>query len=92
VRHFTRSLANPQFNTEAMRRALPRAGIAYGTIQALGGRRGRSKEIYPKRNAGRKNATGVPTRLPAISLFCKSPSSNPASGARNETNHDVSHA
>lgn len=57
VRHFTRSRANPQFNAARLSRALPHAGIAYTTMQALGGRRGRSKDADPKRNAGWTNAS-----------------------------------
>jgi uncharacterized protein (DUF488 family) len=56
IRHFTRSRANPQFNAAALRRKLHRDGIAYVTLHALGGRRGRSKEADPMRNAGWTNA------------------------------------
>lgn len=56
IRHFTRSRANPQFNAAALRRKLPRASIAYAEMPALGGRRGRSKEADPSRNAGWSNA------------------------------------
>ena len=56
IRHFTRSRANPQFNEAALRRKLPRDGIAYVTMPALGGRRGRSKDVDPARNAGWTNA------------------------------------
>ncbi|HEX5063337.1 MAG TPA: DUF488 domain-containing protein [Kofleriaceae bacterium] len=52
IRHFTRSRANPQFNAASLRRRLPRAGIAYVTLPALGGRRGRAKDVDPDRNAG----------------------------------------
>lgn len=52
IRHFTRSRANPQFNATALRRKLPRAGIAYVEMPTLGGRRGRSKTVPPERNAG----------------------------------------
>lgn len=55
IRHFTRSRANPQFNAAALRRKLPRDGIAYITMPALGGRRGRSKDADPERNAGWTN-------------------------------------
>lgn len=52
IRHFTRSRTNPQFNGASLRRRLPRAGIRYVTMPALGGRRGRSKTAPPSRNAG----------------------------------------
>jgi uncharacterized protein (DUF488 family) len=52
VRHFTRSRANPQFNAAALRRKLPRDGIAYVEMPGLGGRRGRANDIVPARNAG----------------------------------------
>jgi uncharacterized protein (DUF488 family) len=52
IRSITRSRANPQFNASSLRRRLPRAGIAYVTIPALGGRRSRSKLVDPARNAG----------------------------------------
>lgn len=52
IRHFTRSRANPQFNGAVLRRKLPRDGIAYVEMPALGGRRGRAKDVDPERNAG----------------------------------------
>jgi uncharacterized protein (DUF488 family) len=52
IRHFTRSRANPQFNAAALSRKLPRKGIAYVELPALGGRRGRAKDVDPERNAG----------------------------------------
>lgn len=52
IRHFTRSRANPQFNAAALRRKLPRSGIGYVELPALGGRRGRDKDAAPDRNAG----------------------------------------
>jgi uncharacterized protein (DUF488 family) len=52
IRHFTRSRANPQFNAAPLRRALAKHGIAYEHVQALGGRRSRSKLVDPTRNAG----------------------------------------
>ena len=57
IRHFTRSRANPQFNAAALRRRLPRLGIAYVVMPDLGGRRGRTKSIDPARNAGWTNAS-----------------------------------
>ena len=55
IRHFTRSRANPQFNAAALRRKFPRRDIAYVAIAALGGRRGRSADAEPTRNAGWEN-------------------------------------
>lgn len=52
IRHFTRSRANPQFNAAVLRRTLPRLGLGYLEMPALGGRRGRSKTADPERNAG----------------------------------------
>ena len=57
IRHFTRSRANPQFNAASLRRKLPRDGIEYVTLPALGGRRGRAKDVDPDRNAGWTNAS-----------------------------------
>jgi uncharacterized protein (DUF488 family) len=56
IRHFTRSRANPQFNATALRRKLPRDGITYVEMSALGGRRGKAKDIDAERNAGWQNA------------------------------------
>ena len=52
IRHFARSRANPQFNAVTLRRKLPRAGIGYVPLHALGGRRGRAKDVDPERNTG----------------------------------------
>jgi uncharacterized protein (DUF488 family) len=52
IRSITRSRANPQFNAASLRRRLPRAGITYVHIPALGGRRSRSRDASPERNAG----------------------------------------
>jgi uncharacterized protein (DUF488 family) len=49
IRHFTRSRANPQFNAATLRRKLP---LAYATLPALGGRRGRDPDADAERNAG----------------------------------------
>ena len=57
IRHFTRSRANPQFNAAVLTRKLPRDGIAYEAMHALGGRRGRSKDADPARNGGWTNAS-----------------------------------
>ena len=56
-RHFTRSRANPQFNATALKRKLPKSGIAYVELRALGGRRPRAKHVAPARNAGWQNAS-----------------------------------
>lgn len=56
IRHFTRSRSNPQFNAAALRRRLPKRGISYTSIVALGGRRGRAQDAEPERNAGWTNA------------------------------------
>jgi uncharacterized protein (DUF488 family) len=52
IRTITRSRANPQFNAASLRRRLPRKGITYVMLPELGGRRGRSREVAPERNAG----------------------------------------
>ena len=57
IRHFTRSRANPQFNAAALRRRLPRHGIAYVHMPELGGRRGRAPDVDPERNAGWTNTS-----------------------------------
>jgi uncharacterized protein (DUF488 family) len=57
IRHFTRSRANPQFNATALRKKLPKSGIAYVKLRALGGRRRRAKDVDPARNAGWQNAS-----------------------------------
>jgi uncharacterized protein (DUF488 family) len=57
IRHFTRSRANPQFNASSLRRRLPSRGIEYVAMSALGGRRGRAKDVDPSRNAGWHNAS-----------------------------------
>jgi uncharacterized protein (DUF488 family) len=57
IRHFTRSRANPQFNAAALKKKLPRDGIAYVTAPALGGRRGKAKDVDVARNAGWQNAS-----------------------------------
>ena len=57
IRHFTRSRVNQQFNAAVLRRKQPRDEIAYVTMPALGGRRGKAKDIDPERNAGWENAS-----------------------------------
>ncbi len=52
IRTITRSRANPQFDRARLARRLPRAGIRYRVLPALGGRRPRSKTADPARNAG----------------------------------------
>jgi uncharacterized protein (DUF488 family) len=52
VRHFPRSRAQPQFNLETFPDALARAGIRYTHLEALGGRRPKSRAIAPDVNAG----------------------------------------
>ena len=54
--HFTRSRANPQFNAKVVRRRLAEDRITYIVMPDLGGRRGRSKEADPERNAGWNHA------------------------------------
>lgn len=44
VRHYPGSRKYPQFNRESLARELPRAGIAYRHLVALGGRRATSKD------------------------------------------------
>jgi uncharacterized protein (DUF488 family) len=51
VRAFPRSRTNPQYNLDALPGALAPHGIAYEHIAALGGKRGRSKEIAEDVNA-----------------------------------------
>jgi uncharacterized protein (DUF488 family) len=52
IRRFARSRTNPQFNEPALRRRLPRDGIAYRALPDLAGRRGKTKGADPVRNAG----------------------------------------
>jgi uncharacterized protein (DUF488 family) len=52
VRRFPRSATNPQFNSENLEAALPRAGFHYVHLEALGGRRDRIAAIDPSLNAG----------------------------------------
>jgi uncharacterized protein (DUF488 family) len=57
IRHFTMSRANPQFNASELAKKLPRAGLRYVEMRALGGRRGKSKTAKPARNAAWENAS-----------------------------------
>jgi Protein of unknown function, DUF488 len=50
VRSMPRSRANPQFNADALRRALVGSGIAYRHLATLGGLRGRRKDWGPSAN------------------------------------------
>ena len=54
VRRFSRSRRHPQFNTDALSRDLPAAGIAYGHRPALGGFRRPRRD---SRNTGWRNAS-----------------------------------
>jgi uncharacterized protein (DUF488 family) len=51
VRTVPRSRANPQFNHETLPEALAAHGIAYRHLRALGGLRGRSRQVAPAANA-----------------------------------------
>ncbi len=50
VRTITRSRTNPQFNEATLPGALAPFGIGYEHLAALGGRRGRSKDVSPRVN------------------------------------------
>ncbi len=52
IRSIRRSRTNPQFNAAVIGRHLRRQSIAYEAIAELGGRRPRSKDVDPARNAG----------------------------------------
>ena len=52
IRTIPRSRTNPQFNGEVLPEALGAAGIAYVPMAALGGRRGKSKSVGARVNAG----------------------------------------
>jgi uncharacterized protein (DUF488 family) len=52
IRSFTRSRTNPQFNAAALRKKLPRHGLDYVELPALGGRRRKRHDVPPERNAG----------------------------------------
>jgi uncharacterized protein (DUF488 family) len=54
VRSIAGSRHNPQFGAQAMAEWLPGAGIDYGRIEALGGRR-RTRGVDPEINAGWTN-------------------------------------
>jgi len=51
VRTVPRSRTNPQYNRDALPQALAPFGLDYEHIAALGGLRGRAREVPPKTNA-----------------------------------------
>jgi uncharacterized protein (DUF488 family) len=57
VRAFPRSRTNPQYNEDALPRALAPRGIAYEHIASLGGKRPRSKDVPEETNAFWDNAS-----------------------------------
>ncbi len=57
VRTITRSRTNPQFNQATLPDSLAPHGIGYAHIAALGGRRGRSRDVAPEVNGFWDNAS-----------------------------------
>lgn len=57
VRSITRSRANPQFNADSLPAALAAHGIGYQHIAALGGRRGRQRNVDPAVDGLWRNAS-----------------------------------
>jgi uncharacterized protein (DUF488 family) len=57
VRSLPRSRTNPQYNRDALNASLADAGIGYEHIAALGGRRGRSRDVAPAVNDFWENAS-----------------------------------
>jgi len=57
VRTVPRSRANPQYNRDALAPALAAFGVAYQPIPALGGLRGRQRDISPETNAFWENGS-----------------------------------
>ena len=57
VRTVPRSRTNPQFNRDALSASLAGAGIGYEHIAALGGLRGRSRDVAPGVNDFWENAS-----------------------------------
>lgn len=57
VRTVPRSRTNPQYNQTALPDALAAAGIGYEHVPALGGLRGRSRDVPPQTNAFWQNAS-----------------------------------
>src|SRR5574337_320699 len=51
VRTVPRSRTNPQYNGDALPQSLARFGVEYQHIAALGGLRGRSRDVAPEVNA-----------------------------------------
>lgn len=52
IRSIPRSRTNPQFNCDVLPTALSAAGITYSRIDALGGRRTKSRSVPPDVDAG----------------------------------------
>jgi uncharacterized protein (DUF488 family) len=57
VRTVPRSRTNPQYNRDALHESLADASIGYEHIAALGGLRGRNRDILPSVNAFWENAS-----------------------------------
>lgn len=57
VRTVPRSRTNPQYNGTALPQSLADAGLGYEHIAALGGLRGRSRDVSPETNAFWHNAS-----------------------------------
>jgi uncharacterized protein (DUF488 family) len=57
VRTVPRSRTNPQYNRDALSQSLDDAGIGYEHIAALGGLRGRSRDVPPAVNGFWENAS-----------------------------------
>ena len=57
IRAIPGSRTNPQYNAEALAKSLRAAGIDYRHVPALGGRRGRSRDVDPDTNAFWSNAS-----------------------------------
>jgi uncharacterized protein (DUF488 family) len=57
VRTVPRSRTNPQYNRDALPRALAAHGIAYEHVAALGGLRGRRVDVAPETNGWWDNAS-----------------------------------
>src|SRR5574337_13199 len=57
VRTVPRSRTNPQYNGDALPSSLARFGVGYRHLAALGGLRGRSRDVAPEVNAFWQNAS-----------------------------------
>ena len=57
VRTVPRSRTNPQYNADTLPESLARHGIGYEHIAALGGLRGRRKDVAPETNGYWENAS-----------------------------------